>query len=64
MRSTLSPAFTGSKMRNMFLLVSEIGEQMTNYYLNMANDSENKSKFCLSPIYKNNIKLMMSLLII
>lgn len=29
MRATLSPAFTGSKMRQMFELVSECGEQMT-----------------------------------
>jgi len=28
MRATLSPAFTGSKMRQMFDLVSECGEQM------------------------------------
>ncbi|XP_069689911.1 cytochrome P450 9e2-like [Periplaneta americana] len=31
MRSTLSPAFTSSKMRLLFSLVSEIGQQMTSY---------------------------------
>lgn len=37
MRATLSPAFTGSKMRQMFELVSECGEDMATYFLNEAN---------------------------
>lgn len=31
MRHTLSPVFTGAKMRNMFILVNKCGEQVTNY---------------------------------
>lgn len=37
MRATLSPAFTGSKMRQMFDLVSECGEDMAKYFLKEAN---------------------------
>lgn len=33
MRATLSPAFTGSKMRQMFELVSECSEDMSEYFL-------------------------------
>lgn len=32
MRATLSPAFTGSKMRQMFTLVAECGQSMVQYY--------------------------------
>nr|WNH29019.1 cytochrome P450 9J34 [Culex pipiens pallens] len=32
MRATLSPAFTGSKMRQMFELIVECSERMVNYY--------------------------------
>ncbi|XP_055529184.1 probable cytochrome P450 9f2 [Wyeomyia smithii] len=32
MRATLSPAFTGSKMRQMFTLVTECGQSMVQYY--------------------------------
>ncbi|XP_062551078.1 probable cytochrome P450 9f2 [Armigeres subalbatus] len=39
MRATLSPAFTGSKMRKMFELVIECSESVAHYY---ANQSENK----------------------
>ncbi|XP_049951757.1 cytochrome P450 9e2-like [Schistocerca serialis cubense] len=31
MRTTLSPAFTSKKMRNMFLLIAEIGQQVVEY---------------------------------
>ncbi|XP_049951755.1 cytochrome P450 9e2-like [Schistocerca serialis cubense] len=31
MRATLSPAFTSKKMRNMFLLIAEIGQQVVEY---------------------------------
>lgn len=33
MRATLSPAFTGSKMRNMFELVTECADEMTKHFL-------------------------------
>lgn len=36
MRSTLSPAFTSSKMRAMYTLITECAEQFTNYFLNEA----------------------------
>ncbi|GAB0096684.1 hypothetical protein DMENIID0001_122270 [Sergentomyia squamirostris] len=39
MRATLSPAFTGSKMRQMCDFIVEIGEQMVNYL-----NKENKEK--------------------
>lgn len=31
MRSTLSPVFTGSKMKQMFYLLAEVGQQMSDY---------------------------------
>lgn len=31
MRTTLSPAFTGKKMRNMFALISECTQQVVDY---------------------------------
>lgn len=31
MRATLSPAFTGSKMRNMFTMVTDCAEQLVEY---------------------------------
>lgn len=39
MRATLSPAFTGSKMRKMFQLVVECSEEATNIMLKEANAS-------------------------
>lgn len=33
MRATLSPAFTGSKMRQMFTLIAECGQSMVQFYL-------------------------------
>uniref|UniRef100_U5EY79 Putative cytochrome n=1 Tax=Corethrella appendiculata TaxID=1370023 RepID=U5EY79_9DIPT len=43
MRATLSPAFTGSKMRLMFELISECAQNMTNHYVNEAKiNSENQ----------------------
>lgn len=36
MRATLSPVFTGSKMRFMFELVSEIGAQMAKYFKHVS----------------------------
>lgn len=40
MRSTLSPAFTGSKMRQMFHLVVECAEEATTILLNQSQKSE------------------------
>lgn len=39
MRSTLSPAFTGSKMRSMFELVSKCGNQMAKYFKKNTNST-------------------------
>lgn len=39
MRATLSPIFTGSKMRQMFELVSEIGAQMAEYFKQVDDES-------------------------
>ncbi|KAF5291531.1 hypothetical protein FQR65_LT01844 [Abscondita terminalis] len=36
MRSTLSPSFTGSKMKVMFSLVSDCGETLANYFLKQS----------------------------
>lgn len=36
MRATLSPAFTGSKMRHMFELVAECGKSMTEFFMSEA----------------------------
>ncbi|XP_058837446.1 cytochrome P450 9e2-like isoform X1 [Topomyia yanbarensis] len=36
MRATLSPAFTGSKMRQMFTLIAECGQSMVEYYRERA----------------------------
>lgn len=38
MRSILSPAFTSSKLKNMFVLISECGRQMTDYFLKEAKN--------------------------
>ncbi|XP_063695738.1 cytochrome P450 9e2-like [Culicoides brevitarsis] len=38
MRATLSPIFTGSKMRQMFELVSEIGAQIAEYFKNVTDE--------------------------
>lgn len=40
MRSTLSPAFTSSKMRSMFVFISACAEQFTKHFLDKA-DSKN-----------------------
>lgn len=40
MRSILSPAFTGSKMRAMFTLISECSEQFADYFVEQSNQSE------------------------
>ncbi|XP_026475344.1 cytochrome P450 9e2-like [Ctenocephalides felis] len=38
MRATLSPAFTGSKMRNMFVLISECTQQMGEFMKKKINE--------------------------
>ncbi|XP_044730852.1 cytochrome P450 9e2-like isoform X1 [Chrysoperla carnea] len=43
MRATLSPAFTGSKMRGIFVLMNECGNQLVNY-LNDKIKAENNQK--------------------
>lgn len=40
MRATLSPAFTGSKMRQMFELVDECTDGVVKHYLNCAKNGE------------------------
>lgn len=40
MRATLSPAFTGSKMRQMFELVTECAECMVNHFIKQAEKGE------------------------
>lgn len=42
MRATLSPAFTSSKMRTMFVLIDEIGKKMTKFYLEKMKSLECK----------------------
>lgn len=38
MRATLSPMFTGSKMRQMFEFIVDIGEQMSDYFKKATNE--------------------------
>ncbi|KAG5683846.1 hypothetical protein PVAND_013109 [Polypedilum vanderplanki] len=46
MRATLSPAFTGSKMRLMFKLINDVGSQMSNTVLEQINKgADNKIEF-------------------
>lgn len=46
MRSTLSPAFTGSKMRLMFDLVADCSDQVSKHFLQKSTDS-NETKLIL-----------------
>lgn len=50
MRSTLSPAFTSSKMRVMFEFVTECAEQLSNYLMEEMKESENKGNIHLVEI--------------
>lgn len=43
MRATLSPAFTGSKMRKMLQLVVECADEMSQYFQRQAMENERKS---------------------
>lgn len=40
MRATLSPAFTGSKMRQMFELVAECADDVVKHFLQKAENGE------------------------
>lgn len=42
MRSTLSPTFTSSKLKNMMSLVDDTGKQIVDFYSEQMNESENK----------------------
>lgn len=42
MRSTLSPSFTGSKIRAMFVLMAECAENLTQHFVEKANDEVNE----------------------
>lgn len=46
MRATLSPAFTGSKMRQMFDLILECAVAMTNYFVENTSKSISKDFDC------------------
>jgi len=46
MWSTLSPAFTSSKMRNMFVLISECGKQLGDFLEECIMDKKMKVKGC------------------
>lgn len=46
MRSTLSPVFTGSKMRQMFELVLECAHDMTNHFVENASKSNSNEIDC------------------
>ena len=46
MRATLSPAFTSSKMKTMFNLVSECGVQLGDFLQKCINDINMKIKDC------------------
>lgn len=40
MRSTLSPAFTGSKMRQMFELVSECADDVVEHFAKQSSEGK------------------------
>jgi len=46
MRSTLSPAFTSSKMRNMFVLITECGKQLGEFLEECIKDKNMKVEGC------------------
>ncbi|XP_023717573.1 cytochrome P450 9e2 isoform X2 [Cryptotermes secundus] len=46
MRSTLSPAFTSSKMKNMFVLITECGKQLTDFLENCIKDKNMTIEGC------------------
>lgn len=39
MRTTLSPAFTSSKMRNMYTLITDSAEQFVDHFMKKASQS-------------------------
>jgi len=46
MRSTLSPAFTSSKMRNMFVLITESGKHLGDFLEECIKDKNMKVEGC------------------
>ena len=46
MRSTLSPDFTSSKMRNMFVLVTECGKHLGDFLEECVKDINMKVEGC------------------
>ncbi|PNF31078.1 Cytochrome P450 9e2 [Cryptotermes secundus] len=46
MRSTLSPAFTSSKMKSMFVLITECGKQLTDFLEKCINDKNMTIEGC------------------
>ena len=46
MRSTLSPAFTSSKMRNMFVLITECGKHLGDFLEECIKDKNMKVEGC------------------
>ncbi|XP_053678216.1 probable cytochrome P450 9f2 [Anopheles nili] len=51
MRATLSPAFTGSKMRQMFELVSESGQGMVKHLLKEALSDGSKQEYEMKDLF-------------
>ncbi|KAJ6639533.1 putative cytochrome P450 9f2 [Pseudolycoriella hygida] len=45
MRATLSPAFSGSKMRQMFELMNVVGQQFTDYLIQKTKQGEHSFEF-------------------
>ncbi|KAJ9573566.1 hypothetical protein L9F63_009051, partial [Diploptera punctata] len=59
MRSTLSPAFTSSKMKYMFVLVSECGVQLGDFLHQCINDKTMKIQDCKIERVGNKIEVEM-----
>lgn len=51
MRATLSPAFTGSKMRQMFDLVVECSENMVKFYQNEVRTKGGKQEYEMKDVF-------------
>lgn len=51
MRSILSPAFTSSKMRSMFTLISECSQQFTEYFVKEAEKEKGKCTLEMKDIF-------------
>ncbi|XP_017776424.1 PREDICTED: cytochrome P450 9e2-like [Nicrophorus vespilloides] len=55
MRATLSPAFTGSKMRAMFALMSECAQEVSKYFENNPEESKSIELKDLFTRYTNDV---------